>query len=140
MEATVVIGIVARYVFNYPMPFADEYCGYFMALVVMLPLSWVLRHAQHVRIDDLVKVFPVRVVRCIDLINIFVSLAVIVILTIGTGKLVMASFTKGIRAWSAMETPLGPVQLVLPIGLGLFAIQIIVEIVRMIGGEGRRPE
>ena len=137
LEANVVIGIVARYVFDYPVPFADEYCGYLMAVVVMLPLSWVLRRGQHVRIDDVVKIFPVRVVRYIDLINIFVSLAVVVILTIGTGKLVMASFTKGIRAWSAMETPLGPVQLVLPIGLGLFAIQIIVEMVRMIQGSRR---
>jgi TRAP-type C4-dicarboxylate transport system permease small subunit len=137
LEAIVVIGILARYVFGYPVPFADEYSGYLMAIVVMLPLSWVLKRAQHVRIDDLIKIFPARVVRYVDLINIFVSLAVVVILTIGTGKLVIASFTKWIRAWSPMETPLGPVQLVLPIGLGLFAIQIIVEIVRMIGG--RRP-
>ncbi|MFC1961667.1 TRAP transporter small permease subunit [Chloroflexota bacterium] len=132
MVAIVIVGVNARYVFNHPLPFIDEYEGYLMVLVIMLPLSWVLRRAKHIRIPVFVNMLPPRAVNYLDLATIIVALLVITVLIIATTQLVVSSFASDTRAWSLMRTPLGPIQLIMPIGLSLFAIQILVEIARRI--------
>lgn len=140
MGASVIIGVIARYAFGYPLLFVEEYNGYLNALVIVLPLAWVLRHSEHIRINLVVKALPQRAANYLDMATILVSLGVIILLIIGTTQLVMTSFASGRQAWSALETPLAPVQLIVPIGLGLFAIQIMVDIAKRVKAWGTPHE
>ncbi len=140
MGVSVIAGIVARYVFNSPFHFIDEYNGYLYVVVILLPLAWVLRHSEHIRIDLVVKALPQRAANYLEMATILVSLGLVIVLTIGTTQLVITSFTRGTRAFTFLLTPLGPVQLIMPIGLGLFAIQIMVVIAKRIKTWGTPPE
>ncbi|MFC2056184.1 TRAP transporter small permease [Chloroflexota bacterium] len=140
MAAIVVAGVIARYVLNYPLHFVDEYAGYANAVVIFFALSWVLKHATHIRINLVINTLPKQIADYVDIATILASLGVVLVLIIATTRLAMNSFAAGLRSWSIMETPQGPVQLIMPIGLGLFAIQIIVEIVRRIKARSRPPD
>lgn len=140
MVAMVVVGITARYVFNYPLHFVAEYTGYADTAVIFLALSWVLRHATHIRINLVVNALPKQAAHYLDMATILVSLGVVIVLAIATTGLAMNSFATGLRSWSIMATPQGPVQLIMPIGLGLFAIQIMIEIVHRIKARSRPLE
>lgn len=135
MAGTIVFGVTTRYVFNYPMKFVDEWNGYFMAAAALLPLSYVLRHGGHIRLDLLVKALPPRAARPLETATLVISLALVLILLAGTMKLAWESFATDRRAYSALETPLGPVQLIMPLGLALLAVQIVADLAR-----GKRPE
>ena len=132
MVVFVITGVIARYAFEYPLHFVDEYNGYMYVAVIYLPLAWVLRTSDHIRIDLLPKALPQRAAGYLDMATITASLAFVILLTIGTIQMVMISFERGTRAFTYLETPLAPVQLIIPIGLGLFAIQIVIDIVKRI--------
>lgn len=127
MLALVVLGVFGRFL-NYPFHFVDEYCGYLEAAVIFLPLSFVLRRAEHIRLDLLVDHFPVRLKRVFEFANWIVSLGLIIVIAFAVTQLIIQSFVTGRRAYSVMETPLWPVQSVILLGLILFIIQIVLKI------------
>ena len=127
MLALVFTGVIGRFI-NYPLHFVEEYCGYLEAGLIFLPLSFVLRRAEHIRLDILVDHFPHRIKKFFESGNLIISLGVILVLAIGVTQLIVGSFLTGRRAYSVMETPLWPVQSVILAGLVLFAIQIVMKI------------
>lgn len=129
LPISVVAGIIARYVFNRPLHFVDEYTGYMNVIMVILPLGYVLKNAELVRLNFVDQYLSRRVNDYLKLINGLVSLAITTILIISTTKMMAGSFATGARAYTFMLTPLWPVQLILPIGFGIFAITIAVDIV-----------
>ena len=132
LAAIIVISVTARYAFNFPFHFADEYSGYLMVLIVFLPLSFALRLGRHIRVDILIRYLPWRVVNYLDLVADIIALAVIVVLLVSSTQMTMKSFARGLKARTLMETPLGPVQLILVIGLILFSIQMLIRIINNI--------
>ena len=132
MGLFVIAGVLARYVFKNPIHWVDEYNGYLMALVTLLPLAWVLMRVGHIRLTTLTQLLPKRAAKYLEIALDLVSLGIVIILLWGTTQLTIDSFVTGRRVWSVVETPLGPVQLVMPIGLGLFAIAIIASIIQRI--------
>lgn len=132
MLVTVIAGVVARYVFNYPLHFADEYNGYFNVVVIFIPLAWVAKNYSHIGLDFVVNSIPERGAKFLGLVTAIISLMVIAVLTIGTIDLVRDSFSSDRRSWGVFATPLGPWQLALPIGFGLFAVQLVFDIIKKI--------
>ena len=132
LVAIIVISVTARYAFNFPFPFADEYSGYLMVLIVFFPLSFALRRGRHLRIDILIRYLPRRVVNYLDLVADIIALPVIIVLLVSSTQMTMKSFAPGLKARTLMETPLGPVQLILVIGLILFSIQMLIRIINNI--------
>ena len=132
MAVTVVMGVTSRYIFHYPLHFVDEYNGYLNAVVIMLPLAYVLKRAGHIRLSVVVNALPQRVAKSLDLVTILVSFSIVIVLIISAIRLVIKSFASGTLAYTVLATPLAPVQLIIPIGLVLFAIQIMVEIAKRI--------
>ena len=140
MAATIVVGVTSRYVFNHPLFFVEEYNGFFNVAVIFLPLAYVIRHGGHLRLDTLVKALPQRAANYLEIATNLVSLGLVIILDISVTQEVMSSFATGEESWGLTGTPLGPVQLIMPIGLSLFALQIIVEIVKRIKTRGALRE
>ena len=136
MLATVIIGVVSRYAFGKPLHFVNEYNGFFNVAVVFLPLAWVLTRAEHIRLDIVIRVLPRRAVHYLEIVTLLVSLAVIIVLVIGTTNGVIDSFANDRRSWGVMLTPLGPIELMMPVGLSLLAIQTMVIIANRIKGVG----
>jgi TRAP-type C4-dicarboxylate transport system permease small subunit len=133
MLVTVITGVIARYVFNSPLHFVDEYNGYFNVVAIFLPLAWVAKHSSHINIDFVVKAIPTKTAQFLGIVTAIISLIVVVVLLLGTIELVRDSFASDRRSWGILSTPLGPWQLALPMGFGLFSVQLVIDIVKKIG-------
>ena len=128
MIAIIFVGVVLRYIFNRPLSFVDEYSGYLLAMVILFPLAYALKTKGHISVSLVVKMLPQRAAAWLEVSTLLVSLGFVTIILVATTQLAIRSFALGRLAWSPMETPLGPVQLIMPIGLSLFVIGIVAEI------------
>lgn len=129
MGFMVTASIISRY-FGYPLQPVEEYTGYLAAIITMIGLTYIQRRSAHISIDLLPQSLPPRGRLVLTTITTLVSFAVIVFLFY-TGTYTAAdSFAKHRVAWQVTETPMGIVQLIVPIGLGLFIIQLVIDLVK----------
>ena len=125
MIVLVAIDVVARYVFNSPLGFASEYVMYLMVGVTLLAANYVLREKGHIRVDIIIRLLPPRAQVWLTVVTDVVSVFCVVILLIQTFNLTAQSLANNTSSVTAMATPLGIVQLMLPIGFGLLLIEFI---------------
>ncbi len=125
MMVLVVIDVVARYAFNSPLGFASEYVMYLMVGVSVLAANYVLRERGHIRVDIVVRLLPPRAQAWLLVVTDAVSIFCVVILLIQTATLTIQSFAAKTISVTAMSTPLGFVQLMLPLSFGLLLIEFL---------------
>ena len=143
MLVVIFIGVFMRYALGQPLPFVDEYVGYALALLTLLTLGYATRTKGHISMDLVVEKLHGRALAGLQLATLIISLGFALVLLVATTKMTIESFILGRRAWSPMETLLGPVQLVMPIGFTFFAIGILAEItarIRVLMGQPEKSQ
>lgn len=131
MATMVFVSIMMR-TFGAPLQFVNEYTGYLAAVITMITLGYILKRSSHVAITLIPNKLPVRGRAGLEIVSLLLSLAVVTMFIYTGTMLVIDSFVKNRTAWTVVETPLGWVQLIIPIGLLLLFIQIVYEIARRI--------
>lgn len=131
MISLIFISIVTRF-FGFPLPWVDEIISYMVAILVLLGGSWVVQQNRHISINYLTEKLRPRARTGLEVVTLLISFVVIGFFLWLEGGLVIDNFIEGRTAWSILQTPLAPVQLIMPIGLGLFIIQIAVQIVNRV--------
>ena len=125
MTGLVVVDVVARYAFNSPLGFAGEYVMYLMVGVTLIGAGWVLREKGNISVDIVVRLLPLRahawLLAATDVLSIFL----VALLLIPVIKLTGQSFASQSISVTPMSTPLGIVQLILPIGFGLLLLEFL---------------
>lgn len=124
MIIIVFAGVAMRFI-GQPLPFVEEYSAYLQVTISFLALSYVLKRKTHISVSIVPDALRPSIRARLEILTLLISLVVIVLLFVSTIILVVSSFKTGRTSWSVMETPLAPVQLLMPIGLGLFILQII---------------
>ncbi len=144
MTITVTADVVLRYVFNVPTNWIGEIATFLQAMIVMLCLAYAQKAKAHIRVNLLLPRWPEKIQQWVLLIIYVVSFAFAVILTYLTGKEFMLSVKFKSVSESVNAFPLAPWQALLPIGLALFALVLIWDIVNQIvkikRGEPRAQE
>ena len=130
MVVLVVAGIIARSVFNYSIPFAIEYAEYLIPVVAFWGAAYTLRKEGHVNADIVLHRLPDRSRQWFILIGYLLGLAYLIILIIYTSQLASTSVKMHYISMYPTQTLIGYVQWMVPIGLSLFAIQLVMEIIR----------
>ena len=131
MVGLIFVSIVTRF-FGFPIQLVEEYVAYMVAIVVLLGGSWVVKQNAHISINLIPNLLRPKPRIIVEIITLTIALIVIAFLLEIETALVIDSFKTGRTAWTIMRTPLWPVQLIMTIGFSLFAIQIVVQIVKRI--------
>jgi len=131
MVTIVSISIASRYL-GFPLHFVEEYTGYLAAVITMVTLAYILKRSTHISIDFVPGLLPRRGRIGLETVTMLVSLSVVVLLFIAGTNLVINSFVAHRTAWTIAETPMGWVQLIVPIGLGLLIIQMLFNLVNKV--------
>lgn len=143
MVVMVTASIISRY-FGYPLQGVEEYTGYLAAVITMIGLMYIQRKSTHISIDLLPQTLRGKKKIAIEAIHMTIS-AIVLIVLLGAGTFVAVdSFVKHRVSWQVVETPMGVVQLIVPIGLTMFLIQVIVDIYKKFralgsGAEAQEP-
>ena len=131
MISLIFVSIVTRF-FGVPLAWAEEIISYMVAILVLLGGSWVVQQNRHISINYLTETMRPRARTGLEVVTLLVSFVVIGFFLWLEGGLVIDNFIEGRTAWTILQTPLAPVQLMMPIGLGLFIIQLAVQIVNRV--------
>lgn len=130
MVMIIIIGVTFRYVLKLPLRFDAEYTGYLLVMIAFVGAAYALKVGAHVRVDIVVRNLPRKLHAWIQVVTDVISLGCMVLLLWYMWGMAFANVLKGVRSITPMETPLGIVQMLLPLGALLFSLQMLVEIAK----------
>lgn len=122
--------IIVRSFFDRSTYIADEYSSYFLVAVVLLGLAYALKEQAHIRVEVIRGRLSEQGKRVVDICGILSGLLLTLFITYHSIQMVWDSYSLDITADSISETPLYIPQLMIPIGLLLFALQLIATLIR----------
>lgn len=123
---TAVMGyeVIARYIFNSPTGFANQFAAYSMPVIAFLSAAATLRKNGHVSVDVLVKALSKRLRARLEVLTEAFSLVLVAAVTIAAGSYVYQSWESGTMTFSTAVTfPEYWPQMVLPTGLLFLTFQ-----------------
>ena len=125
MAAVIVVGVVARYVFRSPLAFPDEYTGYLMLGITLVGANWVLKDKGHVSVDIAVSLLSPRVRKWLQVITDIITTLLVAFILIQVTKVAVQSLEAGTLSLNVTRTPVGVIQLFMPVGFGLLLIEFL---------------
>ena len=123
--AIITVNCIARYVFNWPMMFVDEYSCYMLVALVYLGLGATLRAGKHVYVDMLVGKLPVPLQRAMSIATLGLGILPLAIMSWYSWKSFWSTYTGNIVSLTPLQTPLWVPYLMVAVGLTIFLLDII---------------
>ncbi len=120
----IAVEIVLRSVFNTSTLISDEYSAYFFVGVVMLGLAYTFREEGHIKITLLTSVLGQKGQAILDVLATGAAMAATSFALYHAGLMVYDSWQLDMRADTISETPIYVSQLMIPVGLFLFDLQL----------------
>jgi len=123
--------VAARYFFVRPTVWAAELSQLCLIWGSLLAMAWAMRARKHITIVAVTNQLPVRVRRCFELFSLgFVALFSVPVIWKG-GEIALDSFVRGRSTGTMLDIPNWWSELAVPVGFGLLAVQIGVEVLRL---------
>ncbi len=117
--------VFLRELFDLSTLIADEMSGYLNVALVYLGLSYTLREGGFIRVEALYSKISHRAGRLVPWIIVVVSFAYLLVLIVYMSQHVIYSYESNIRSLFVSQTPLFWPQLLIPLGLGILALQFL---------------
>jgi TRAP-type C4-dicarboxylate transport system permease small subunit len=128
--AIIVIGTLARYLFNYPLSFVEEYSGYLLVVMGFLGMASALRREAHVNVDVIMRAISRKAQAKLELADTCLAVFFSAILFWVSLRFCYENHSIGMVSSTMMETPLWVPQLFIPLGWGIFIMLLFVRIIR----------
>ena len=125
MAIVIVVGVVSRYVFGAPLAFPDEFTGYLMVGISIIAANWILRDGGHVSVDAGVMLLPQKAQAWLTVITDMITVFCIAFILIQVSKITGQSLISHTTSTTTIRTPIGLIQLMLPIGFGLLLVELL---------------
>jgi TRAP-type C4-dicarboxylate transport system permease small subunit len=125
----IIASIIARQ-FGFSLSFALEYSTYLIPVICLYAGGYVLSRGGHVNTDLFKNILGPRIWDWLTLLGLVLGLGYLVILGVECAQLSLDSIRFGYRSMYVTRTLIGYPQLVIPVGILLFAIQTVIEIIK----------
>ncbi|MDB6454221.1 TRAP transporter small permease subunit [Falsirhodobacter sp. 20TX0035] len=126
--------ILARNLLGYSISFSWDVAAYLMGGCFMFAAASALKEGAHVRVTGLVDAVRPRTARMLDLVATLVGLATAAALAWALCEMAWLSFERGSTSAAAVRIPLVWPQAALAAGAILLCLQILAQLLRVIGG------
>ena len=126
--------VVARYVFNWGFPWAEELVRYEIIWMVFLGGSVAARQGLHIGVDILVRFAPVPLRKPINILINAISLAFCALIVYYGSSLISQTRMFG-QVSPALQVPMWMVQTAIPLGAGLMALRFSQQIWHHLAGD-----
>lgn len=129
------VDVFGRYLLSRPTKVADELGGYLLLAIVFLGAAYAMQRDLHIKVTVLSDRVPIKARRWLALVMEIVAIIFVVVTAWLGAQLVALSLDSGTRSPSILRTPTYIPQLVVPIGLGIFALEMIRRFIRQVRRE-----
>lgn len=122
--------IISTKLFNFSLPYVLEYSEYLIPIIVFWGAAYTLSQAGHVRADIFVHRLPDRTREWVILIGYVLGLVFLIVVSKHLFDVAWLSFKMHRYSFYPTPSPLGPPQMAAALGLALFTLQLLIEIVK----------
>ena len=126
--------ITGRYIFNYPLYFAEEAARFLFVYLVMIAMSAVLRSDSHIRAEYFINFLPSKAREFLEIILDLLALCFVVII-IYTGFQIVAHTFNALSP--ALSISIGLIYLAAPLSAMLMCLTLIIRLIDKIRHLGR---
>ncbi len=124
------VEIACRSIFSTSTLIADEYSAYFFVAVVMMGLAFSMKDGSHIRISIIMGRLGEGPARILDIITHLAAIALSSYAFYHAVVMVYDTWELEMTADSISETPIYLPQIVIPVGLLLFILQLVAQFLR----------
>ncbi len=117
--------ITMRFFVNRSIAWVLEINEYVLLWIALLGITWLLKKEGHIKIDILLGMLNPRSQALATAITSIIAAMVFLILTWYALQVTVGYFQRGMGSTSALQIPLGPVYVIMPVGLFLLFIQLL---------------
>ncbi len=135
LSALFVLGfteILLRSIFSISLPFAVEYAGYLLVLVLFLGSGWTLAQGGHIRVTLLSEHVSQRTAHKLDVVCTFIALFIAGLWSVSMIDFALGTWQRGTLSYFASETPLAIPQGLLAIGPCILTLALSARLVRLV--------
>lgn len=122
--------IFLRYFFDISTMIADEYSGYLFLALIFLGLAYTFNEDSHIRINILTSKMNKKSNKIIDVIAGIISIIILSFALYRTILFTYDSYSMEMLSESVSETPLYLTQVVMPLGILIFILNIVVFVLK----------
>lgn len=150
MTVLITVNVVLRYALGKPMDFEYETVQIMLLAFVWLAQPHVFARKRDISADFFVSRFSPKVQAGLKIASYIVSICYFGVIAKVGWQMTMESFQSNVRSIYTSHFPIGPQQLMLPVGAGLLCIQLVIMLCRSLaslrglrdtteGGGGQSP-
>lgn len=129
--------ILSRNMFAYSIPFAVEYSGYLVILVLLTGLGWALKDGAHIRVALIADRLPARWQRRLDMAASLIGLAVSSFFAYALWAFALTTAARGTLSYFPSQTPLAIPQLLMTVGPTMLALAFLARVLRLHAGQAK---
>jgi TRAP-type C4-dicarboxylate transport system permease small subunit len=129
MTMLITVDVLGRQFIGKSTLIATEVSGYALVAIVFLGLAYTLHTERHIKIDLVTRTLPPRVRQILNLFVLILSISFIIWLTYATSIPVKVNFVQQHTSITSLHTPMWIPYLFVPIGTGMLAIGLIIELI-----------
>jgi len=123
--------IISRNLFQYSIPFAVEYAGYLVILILITGLGWALNGGAHIRVSLVADRLAAPWRQRLDLAASLIGLMVSAFLTFAIWDFALTTALRGTLSYFPSQTPLALPQLLMTVGPTTLVLAFIARIIRL---------
>ncbi len=122
--------ILMRTAFNSPVRGSLEMIAYLMVVCTFLPLAYVRRMGDLISVRVVIDRLPARYGKVHDRIVVFIDMAIALMLLAASVAAMLEYHERGVMTAGSLKFPIWYVTLVVVVGLVLFVIELVLELIR----------
>lgn len=134
MTLLITVDVIGRFALGMPTYVATEFSGYLCVIITFLGLSYVARTGRQIEVSIVIDRLPATVQRRLRLATATLSLVFLVYFTIETAEIALLDFRLGARSLTFVHTPIWIISGCVPLGLGMLAIEVFSQWLRLTTG------
>jgi len=131
LSTTIFVAVIMRYVFNRPLPFADEISSYLCVNIIFLGFAYTMKEKANIRVEFLTSRLRPKSARKLEMVVILVGFIWVIPLAIGTWKLWYRNYSEAVLSWGGLQLPLWVPSLMVFGGSVLLLFQLLVEFLKL---------
>lgn len=135
MVSLITVDVVGRY-FGRPTLIASEISGYLLVALTFFGLTWTQKKGKHIRISVLTQRLSPKKRRYLSVAIFIVSIIFLTWLVWLTAVPAIRCYTMGIISLTPLGTPMWIPYMFVPVGLAIFVIQLLSQLIRQEALEG----
>jgi C4-dicarboxylate transporter, DctQ subunit len=129
-----IVDATLRYGFSSGIPGSYHLSEFLLVAMIALPLARCQIIRSHIRIDILIHRIHGRALHIIEFVTLLLAFILFAVATYTTGENAVIAFVKGDFERGIINYPLWPAKSFVPIGVGVFCLALLLDIVHHVKG------